>query len=133
MRTRIAWLGVAAVVLAAIFVGTTDRGERTEAERVDDVAASVMCPACRGQSVRDSDAIVARNIKSDIERRVAAGQSDEEIRDALADAFGEQILLNPPSSGLASLVWILPVAALIIAGAAVAVAFRRWRELPLRS
>ena len=128
-RKRAGWLALALVVVVALFVATNDRDARTDAERVDDIAASVACPACEGQSVRDSDAIASRNIKQDIERRVKAGESDGEIRDAIAAAFGKEVLLNPPAEGAASLVWVLPVVVLVVAVAGVAVAFRRWQRV----
>lgn len=128
MRGWLPWLALAVVVGVALGIGSTgDGGPRTDAERVADVAASLRCPTCRGQSVLESDAPAADAIRSDIARRVEAGQSDAEIRDALVAAYGEDVLLNPPRSGIAGLVWVLPVAALVAAAAGLVVAFRRWR------
>jgi len=122
------WLALTVVVAVALVIGTTDRDEPTEAERVQAIARTVACPACDGQSVASSDAPAAANLRADIERRVAAGQGAEEIRAAYAARFGDHILLNPPRTGAAGLVWVIPVAAVVAAGAALAVAFRRWRR-----
>lgn len=122
------WVLLAVVVVGALVVGTSGRGSRTEAERVEAVAHSVRCPTCRGQSVADSDAPAAANVRTDIARRVADGESDDEIRSALADRFGASILLNPPRSGVAGVVWVLPVLGLVLAVAGLAFAFRRWRR-----
>jgi cytochrome c-type biogenesis protein CcmH/NrfF len=122
------WALLLIVVAGALAVGTTDRDVVTDAERAQRVAKSVRCPTCRGQSVADSDAPAAANVRTDIERRVADGQSDDEIRDALAARFGTSILLNPPRSGVAGLVWVLPVAGLAFAGGGLVLAFRRWRR-----
>ena len=70
------------------------------------------------------------NIRRQIASRVAEGQSDQEIRDAMANAFGDRVLMNPPKSGIAGLVWVLPVAALVAALGGLFVAFRRWRVVP---
>jgi cytochrome c-type biogenesis protein CcmH len=128
-RRRVAgWLAMLAIVVGALLVGVTDDGgPRTDGERARDLSASVACPTCDGQSVADSDSSAARNVRTFIEQRIADGQADDQIRDELASRYGERILLTPGRSGLAGLVWVLPVAALVAALAGVALAFRRWR------
>jgi cytochrome c-type biogenesis protein CcmH len=128
-RGRLAgWLAMLAIVVAALLVGVTDDGgPSTDGERARDLSASVACPTCDGQSVADSDSSAARNVRTFIDQRVADGQTDDQIRDELAARYGERILLTPGRSGLAGLVWVLPVAALVAALAGVALAFRQWR------
>jgi cytochrome c-type biogenesis protein CcmH len=77
--------------------------------------------------VADSDSDAANGIRTLIDERIAAGASDAEIRDELAAAYGERVLLTPGRSGVSSLVWTLPVVALVAAMAGLAFAFRRWR------
>jgi cytochrome c-type biogenesis protein CcmH len=127
---KLAWLGLAAVVVVALVIGTTDRSPQTKAQRVRSLGNTIMCPACSGESVTNSQAPIAVYIRGQIKQRVDDGQTDQEIRDALANAYGDQILMNPPKSGIAGLVWVLPVAALVVALAGLFVAFRRWRALP---
>lgn len=128
MRRWAPWALLVVVVAGALAVGTSDRDTTTDAERVQRIAESVRCPTCRGQSVASSDAPAAANVRTEIERRVAEGESDEEIRGALVARFGESIRLNPPRSGVAGLVWVLPVAGLVFAGAGLVFAFRRWKR-----
>jgi cytochrome c-type biogenesis protein CcmH len=121
-----------AVVLAgALAVGLQPDDEpRTQEERVFALAETLKCPTCRSQSVADSEAPSAEAIRADIARRLAEGQDEDEIRDYLVGRFGEEILLTPSSSGLTGLVWILPVVAVVLAAAGLALAFRRWRRRP---
>ncbi len=128
MRRWGGWILLVVVVVGALVIGTQDSGARTDSDRVQSIGRSVRCPTCRGQSVADSDAPAAANVRKDIERRVADGQSDDDIRSALAARFGDSILLTPPRDGVAGLVWVLPVLALVAAGAGLALAFRRWRR-----
>lgn len=128
MRRWGGWILLVVVVIGALVVGTRPSGTKTDAERVQSIAKSVRCPTCRGQSVADSDAPAAANVRKDIERRVADGQSDDDIRSALADRFGDGILLTPPRSGVAGLVWVLPVLAVTAAAGGLTLAFRRWRR-----
>jgi cytochrome c-type biogenesis protein CcmH/NrfF len=130
---RVGWIALLAVVVVAFAVGgTRSPSARTPdeqtIERTQNLAESVMCPTCRGQSVADSDSSSSRGIRTHIERRIDEGASDDQIRDELADRYGEDILLTPGRSGLPGLVWILPVAALVVALAGMALAFHRWRR-----
>lgn len=124
---RLAWLLLGAVVIAALAVGLTDRHAVTDDERTHRIGRSVLCPACSGETVADSQAPVAANIRRQIAARVAAGESDDQIRNALAATYGERVIMNPPRSGIAGLVWVLPVAALVAAATGLVIAFRRWR------
>ena len=130
MRRWLPWALLAVVLAVALVLGTrSSGGTPSQAERVDRITRTLRCPTCRGQSVHDSDAPAAENIRKDVTRQVAEGRTDDDIKASLVDRFGEDILLTPPRSGIAGLVWVLPVAALIAAIAGLAVAFRRWRAV----
>ena len=132
MRSRPwVWALLGVVLAGALFVGTrVDGGPPSADERVEALTGSFQCPTCRGQSVRDSAAPVASAIRSEVARRVAAGESDDDIRAYVVSRYGEAVLLNPPRDGVAGLVWALPVVALVVAAAALVLAFRRWRSEP---
>ena len=126
MRRQLTWLALLAVVAVALVIGVTDRSPATADERARRIGETVMCPACSGETVADSQAPVAVNIRRQIADKVEQGRSDREIRDELAATYGERVILNPPRSGVAGLVWVLPVAGLVAAAAGLVVAFRRW-------
>jgi cytochrome c-type biogenesis protein CcmH len=127
----VGWLAMAVVLAVALVAGVRDDdGPRTPEERARNLAETIACPACDGQSVAESDAAASRGIRSLIAERIEAGASDDAIRDELVGTWGESILLTPDSSGVAGLVWVIPVAALVVALAAIAFAFRRWRSAP---
>ena len=128
MRRWLPWAALAAVVVAALAVGTLggDDGPRSDESRARSLAEGFRCPTCRGQSVADSDAPAATAIRQEIARQIDDGRTDDEIREYVLDRYprSQQV---PPRSGLAGLVWALPVVALVVGVAALAVAFRRWR------
>jgi cytochrome c-type biogenesis protein CcmH len=128
-RSRLfGWLALAVVLVAALAVGVADDGgPRTPEERARNLAETIACPACDGQSVAESDAAASRGIRTLIAERIDEGASDDAIRDELVATWGESILLTPDSSGVGSLVWMLPVVALVLALAGVGYAFWRWR------
>jgi cytochrome c-type biogenesis protein CcmH len=113
----------------ALLIGVTGtRPPRTAEDRARALAESVACPVCDGQSVAESDSEAAKGIRNQITTRISEGETDAQIRDDLAAAYGEHILLTPGRTGVASLVWTLPVVALIAALAGLVLTFRRWRR-----
>lgn len=125
---RIGWLALAVVLAVALVVGVVeDRDPATPTERAQALSEQIACPVCDGQSVADSGASAARTTRQYIDTRIAEGASDDEIRDELAFQHGDDVILTPGRTGLASLVWTLPVAVLVAALVGVGLAFRRWR------
>ena len=131
MKGRLPWLLMALVLAVALAIGAQGHsGPRTEAQRVKHIASEIRCPTCRNQSAAESDAAAAKAVRDEITRRVRAGESDGEIVAFMVSRYGSDILLKPEGSGVASLVWALPVVAVVVALAGLAVAFRRWRARP---
>jgi cytochrome c-type biogenesis protein CcmH len=126
--SKLTWAFMAVILITVLFIGAAgDSGPRSNAERGRDLAATIKCPTCRSQSAADSDAAAARAIRTDIARRIDAGQSNEEIRAYFADRYGEEVLLTPSGSGLTGLVWGLPVAALVASMIGLGLVLRRWQ------
>jgi cytochrome c-type biogenesis protein CcmH len=107
-----------------------DGGSVTQRDRARDLATELRCPDCEGLSVADSSTSSARAIRADLRRRLVAGETDEEVRRAYVDRYGESILLKPEGSGLGVLVWGLPVVVLVVGAGGLALALARWRREP---
>jgi cytochrome c-type biogenesis protein CcmH len=123
------WPLLAMVLGVALLIGVTGtRPPRTAEDRARALAESVACPVCDGQSVAESDSEAAKGIRNVITSRISEGATDAQIRDELAASYGEHILLTPGRTGVESLVWTLPVVALIAALAGLVLTFRRWRR-----
>jgi cytochrome c-type biogenesis protein CcmH len=122
------WLAMVIVVAVALFVGTFGATRPlTNADRLLNVSRTIKCPQCSGESVAESNAAVSQQIRIDIAKRIEQGQTDDQIRQAYVDQYDEYILLTPRSTGVTSLVWILPVVMLVLAFAGLAVVFQRWK------
>lgn len=132
MRRWGLWVAILAMAVAALMAGAGGNGggPQTPAARAATIAAEVRCPTCRGLSAAESDAKAARAIRTEIRRRVDAGDTNAEIKTYLASRYGDDILLRPPSSGAGALVWVAPVAGFVAAAAGLAFAFRRWSVVP---
>lgn len=117
--TRASW----AVVLFALvglvaFASLSAETDKSPGERAEALYDRFACPTCDGQSVAESNAAVAATIRQFIRDEVAAGTSDTDIRNALVQSYGTEVLLNPPGEGIATLVWVLPIL-VIVGGSAV--------------
>lgn len=127
MSRGFSWFAMVAVLLVALAIGVTDeRAPRTEADQVNALAAEIQCPTCSGLSAAESDAAAAQAVRDQIREQLRAGRSDAEIRSYFVSRFGRGILLRPESSGVAGLVWVLPVALGLLAVGGLVATFRRW-------
>ena len=89
---------------------------------------SVMCPQCAGQTISQSHSQIAKAMRAAVRDGLLAGDGREEILDSLVASFGEGVLASPPKRGLSLLVWLAPPIALVLGGAAVALAVRALRR-----
>ncbi|HEX5586089.1 MAG TPA: cytochrome c-type biogenesis protein CcmH [Acidimicrobiia bacterium] len=124
------WLALGVLVVGVLAVVLWPGADTTPAERAQSIAAGLKCQECQGLSVADSNAETSAAIRADIRRRIAAGESDGEIRQYFVDKYGETILLEPQSSGISLIVWILPVVAIAAGAAGIVFALARNRREP---
>jgi len=96
--------------------------------RAREISREVRCMVCQNQSIDDSEAPLARDLRILVRQRLAAGDSDRQVLDFLVARYGEFVLLKPRLEPHTLLLWGLPPAALI--GGAIALFFwsRRRRE-----
>lgn len=114
-----------ALVLVAGALGACGAAAAAAPPNAADLEAELVCPVCE-TTLDQSTAPVAQRMKAFIRVRIAAGDSEEEIKDELVDQFGPGVLATPPKSGFGLLAWLLPLAALIIGAIAVALLIRSW-------
>lgn len=90
-----------------------------------DLEAELVCPVCE-TTLDQSTAPVAQRMKAFIRVRIAAGDTEQQIKDALVGEFGPAVLATPPKSGFGLLAWFLPLAALVVGAIAVALLIQSW-------
>jgi cytochrome c-type biogenesis protein CcmH len=90
-----------------------------------DLEAELVCPICE-TTLDQSDAPIARRMKMVIRQRIAAGATEQEIKDELVAQFGPAVIARPPAGGFGLLAWILPIAALLAGAVTAGLLVRSW-------
>ena len=99
-------------------------------QRARDISTGLRCLVCQNQSIDDSEAALARDLRMLVRERLAAGDSDEGVRAFLQTRYGPYILLKPPFAVQTLLLWLTPLACLLAGGTALLAAARRRRAAP---
>ena len=85
------------------------------------------CVVCQGQSIADSDADMAADMRALVRQRIARGDSPTAIRDWLIERYGDYVSYDPPLSGATALLWATPILLLAIGAWIARSSFRRRR------
>jgi cytochrome c-type biogenesis protein CcmH len=86
---------------------------------------------CQNQSIDDSDAPLARDLRVLVRERLTSGDSDSEVVDFLVARYGEFVLLKPRFAWHNALLWLTPAAAIVAGVIAMFAAVRRRRAVPV--
>lgn len=95
--------------------------------RAREIGRGLRCLVCQNQSIDDSNADLARDLRRIVRERVAAGDSDEAVVRFITDRYGDYVLLRPPVNVVTLGLWTAP-GLILLAGGAVAVAYLRRRR-----
>ena len=94
------------------------------------ISQNLRCLVCQNQSIDDSNADLARDLRVIVRQRLEAGDSNEEVFQFVVDRYGEYVLLTPPVRGSTYALWFGPIVILLIAAGALLFAARRRRGQP---
>ena len=121
---------LAAALAAVLCIGASaDPSERLrdpgQEARARHLFQQFRCVVCQNESIDDSDADLAHDLRQIVRQQVAAGRSDDQIKAFLVDRYGEFILLAPRLSPGNAALWFTPVLILVAGGAFFALRARR--------
>jgi cytochrome c-type biogenesis protein CcmH len=91
------------------------------------LSKELRCMVCQNQSIDDSDAPLARDLRVLVRERLQAGDSDRQVIDYLVGRYGEFVLLKPRFSWRTALLWLGPAAILLIGASGLFALARRYR------
>ena len=88
----------------------------------------IRCLVCQNQSIAESNAELARDLRTLVRERLVAGDGDDEVRAFLVRRYGEWVLLRPPFRPATALIWLAPALLLIGGGLGIVLWYRRRRQ-----
>lgn len=131
MRRLAAWLLGCGLLLAAAASVAVEPGEMLAdpalEARAREIGREIRCLVCQNQSIDDSNADLARDLRRIVRERITAGDSDAEVVAFVTDRYGDYVLLRPPVNAVTIGLWAAP-ALILLAGGAGALAYLRRRR-----
>jgi cytochrome c-type biogenesis protein CcmH len=125
---------LALVVLLPGLAGAVEPGERLSdpalEARARDLSRTLRCLVCQNESIDDSNADLARDIRVVLRERLTAGDTNEQAQRFLVDRYGDFVLLQPPLKTATMLLWFGPALVLAVGAVATAVTLRRRPRQP---
>ena len=105
-----------ATAFAAPAASASAQLEATLDERVNHLAAELRCLVCQNQTIAESTAPLALQLKAEVRAQLARGDSEQQVRDFMAQRYGDFVLYRPPVTRLTWLLWGGPLALLLLGG-----------------
>jgi cytochrome c-type biogenesis protein CcmH len=98
--------------------------------RAREISKELRCVVCQNQSIDDSGADLARDLRLLVRERLVAGDSNEQVIQFIVDRYGDFVLLRPPFKPATYLLWAAPFLALLVGAIFVTFYVRRRRQAP---
>lgn len=132
-RQSAAWIAstllLAALALPAFAVLPSEKLSDPALEaRAREISKELRCLVCQNQSIDDSNADLARDLRVLVRERLVAGDSDAQVLAYITDRYGDFVLLRPPVKSYTLALWAGPFLVLLVAGAGTALYLRRRRR-----
>src|SRR5215204_1493563 len=96
-------------------------------KRAREISAGLRCLVCQNQSIDDSDAPLAKDLRVLVRERLTAGESDQQVREFVVRRYGEFVLLKPTFGPHTALLWLGPALVLLTGATGLAFALRQRR------
>jgi len=113
-----------ALVLLLALAAPAGAAQRTSLPDIED---EVMCVEC-GTVLSVSNSPVALQERAFIREQIAAGKDKAQVKAALVDQYGEEVLAQPEADGFNAALWIVPAVLVVLAAGGIGVALTRWRR-----
>ena len=124
---------LALVLPLAVFAIDTDKAFDDPAlqARYEKIIEEVRCLKCQNQTIKDSNAFLAGDLRREIRRLLSEGKSDEEVFDFLVARYGEFALYRPRMHGITLWLWLAPGIFLLVGGFVVFRVLRKRMSMPI--
>jgi cytochrome c-type biogenesis protein CcmH len=115
--------------VALALTATAHADDAVTESRVKRIAAELRCLVCQNQTIADSNAALAEDLRRQVREMIAAGRSDDEIIAFMTERYGDFVLYRPPLKETTALLWFGPAVLLMIGGGALILTLRRRSRL----
>lgn len=123
----IAWSGAVALILSLSPMAVASTVDETDLDvTTREISKTLRCTVCQTESIWESGAPLAAQMRAVIRERLAQGQSPDEIRAYFYSRYGDYILMQPPKRGMHWIIWTGPFAVLAIGGLFLYLTLSRW-------
>ena len=130
-RTIVAF-GLLLLASATLAIDTGQSFDDPELQaRYEKIIAEVRCLKCQNQTIKDSNAFLASDLRREIRRLLEEGKTDDEIYDFLVARYGDFALYRPRTSGRTLILWIAPMLFLLFGAIALVRIVQRRTRLPI--
>jgi cytochrome c-type biogenesis protein CcmH len=124
-------VGAALAPNAALAMGANEAlSDPAREARARALFKQLRCLVCQNQSIDDSDADLARDLRIIVRERIQAGESDRQVLAFLTARYGDFVLLKPPVKTATLALWLTPFALLLVGAGGIVIAIRRRRGTP---
>lgn len=106
------------IALCCMLFAMQSMAAETQAQldaRVEHLSMQLRCLVCQNESIAESQADLAQDLRQQVREMLAAGKSEEEVRDYLVDRYGDFVLYDPPFKSITWALWLGPVLLFIAA------------------
>jgi cytochrome c-type biogenesis protein CcmH len=132
MKRTLTALALLLISTTALAIDTGKAFDDPELQaRYEKIIEEVRCLKCQNQTIKDSNAFLADDLRREIRRLLSEGKTNAEIFDFMVERYGEFALYRPRMSGITLLLWIAPGVFLLIGGFIVVRVLRKRMSMPI--
>lgn len=132
MRGFLAFLAVILLAMQAFAIDSEKAFEDPELQaRYEKIISEVRCLQCQNQSIKDSNVLLASDLRREIRRMMAEGKTNADIADFLVTRYGEFALYRPRTSGKTLILWVAPFFMVLLGGFVIFRIVRHRMSLPI--
>jgi cytochrome c-type biogenesis protein CcmH len=99
-------------------------------QRARDISAGLRCLVCQNQSIDESDAPLAKDLRGLVRERLKTGETNQQVRDFVVQRYGEFVLLRPVFGVHTALLWLTPLLVIALGGVGLWLALKRRHPAP---
>ena len=132
---RLVAAALAALACAGAFGQASEvaRPDAATEQRLKDLAEELRCLVCQNQTIADSNATLAQDLRNQIREQIAQGRSDDQIRTYMVERYGDFVLYRPPLKATTVVLWLGPLLLLVVGAVVFWRVVARRREAPAPS